>query len=258
MNIRKTSSIFLLVIVLLSYAVRVQAQSIIIDGSFNDWEGVPVFLTDPENDGAVPSEDISTCKITHSTETGMIYFLYNHYNPQPPQGAIMYSIWMDTRPGGKDPEGTDYVLTYGLESEVNPAYTLYLNLDGEPILNEFDEGLDDFIMANCEGLEAAHGPGPDGGLSIEFCLPMECIGSPDCFEVSYFTHYFEVQNSDYAPDLEEGSIVYQQYCIPPEPVGGELVPNTWTFKTTSIILLIVSALILGNLKQVKPKIPHIF
>jgi hypothetical protein len=220
-----------------------QVEPIIIDGFFEDWDNVLTFLSDPMNDLGIiaPEEDISSCKITRRRlaenesplPTDRVFFLYNHFNNvvEGTGTIIVYSIWLDTMPNAGDPtmSGTDYVVTFSLDIVTGGGIFIII---GDALLNKYNESKADYDYVECEGLEAAYGPGPDSGLSIEFAVPLGCIGNPRCFDVFFLT--FAV-GADYAPNME-GQIVKKTYCPPTtSPVGGELLPSTVSTVGTLLI-----------------------
>jgi hypothetical protein len=234
---------------------------ILIDGFFNDWAGVPVFLNDPMGDPGliIPPEDISSARITQAKvmddpspiPRDRVFFQYNHFHDAQLDNAMVYSIWLDTIPGEGDPvsKGTDFIISFGLH--LVEATGIWVSFDGIPILNVYNETSGDFDYVECEGLEAAYGIGPDSGLSIEFGVPLECIGSPECFNVFFFTFTTGGPGSDYAPDLDVDEYVQKRYCIPsPEPVGGEILSSA--FYRNSVIYVLMGAqmmILFLNLKK---------
>jgi hypothetical protein len=228
---------------------------ILIDGFFDDWDNVPVFLNDPMGDPGliIPPEDISSAKVTQvkvkddpsPIPRDRVFFQYNHFHNLGPDDEMVYSIWLDTIPGEGDPDskGTDFILTLGLH--LVGAAGFWVSFEGIPVLNVYNESSGEFDYIDCEGLEAEYGTGPDSGLSIEFGVPLECIGSPDCFNVFFVTFTTGDIGTDYAPDLDFDGFVQKQYCIPSlEPVGGEIISNVLMKNSVIYIFLLAEMLFL--------------
>lgn len=54
-------------------SARIDAQTIVIDGNFDDWAGIPVLATDPAGDGTPTSVDYRAVRVTNDDEN--LYFL---------------------------------------------------------------------------------------------------------------------------------------------------------------------------------------
>jgi len=192
------------------------ATSIVVDGSFSDWNSVESFPVDPDDvSGTNNVLDIRTAAFAHDSTN--LYVRMETYDPL--QLTWGLSMQIDTDGdintgfrgfGGEFPIGIDYML----EANTVHQYT--------------GRGLD-FTWDNGTVVQYAI-----SGNSIELALPLTLVGNPDSLRVFFFANNIAVNGDarDYAPDTVTNEALAQAarhfvYTLgavdPVEPVDPEPV-----------------------------------
>jgi len=138
-KIRKNNSIFrqvllLTLILLLASPTGVLAATLVIDGSFSDWVGMPN-LTDPAGDVTPARVDLTAFYWGTNPGVSTVYFMIQRNYPGGQGNAsVYYRIFIDTNCNGSSSEAVDRILFIYYDpsgSSGSTSLTIYTGTGGQ-------------------------------------------------------------------------------------------------------------------------------
>ncbi len=216
-------------------------RTINVDGSPNDWAGIPPLVVDPTDDGLNPYEEIVA--VYAANDENFLYFLMEFKeievtpaisnDTQNENGYTVCRFFIDIVPGGdSSTRGADFRI--GFKTHV--SFDTQIPID-VAVLEYYEPT--SWLLSDCTEVQ-----GESMERFVEVAVAWDCIGEQNCFNC-YFTASADA-NTDYAPDPDaEYKLIG---CCPGESpyVGGRLIPSNnvyeagrWiTFPIITIIIII--------------------
>ena len=230
--------------------VSADLRTITVDGEVSDWDGLMPLITDPEGDQTGgPEEDIKAVYVANDAEC--LYFRMELYTEVPEGVEVFgetnfdgeeyaYIFFIDSIPGVGDPDygGADYAIEYSVTGVMN---VIVINVTAnnqfmfsDTYLFKWNETLMGWEpVFDCPKVE-----GSAKATNIEVSVDWDCIGGAECF-YTLFMAKSGVPNTDYTPDLRQGTPVTIRVC-PCFPIAGELIPLRWWNPLTKYLILILA------------------
>lgn len=106
MNLRKLMFNLLLILALLGEAVSVSAQTLVIDGQFDDWVGQPN-VSDPAGDGPTPNTDVLTFYWGNNPNDEHVYWMMERTPVSSGNPKAYYFVFIDTNGNGNYGDSAD-------------------------------------------------------------------------------------------------------------------------------------------------------
>ncbi len=121
MNRRKLIlSLVLTVALLFGAATLVSAQTLVIDGQFDDWAGQPN-VTDPAGDGPTPNVDVLTFYWGSNPNDEHIYWMMERSRPGGGNPRAYYFVFIDTNNNGSYTDAADRLVRVMYDPQKNSS-----------------------------------------------------------------------------------------------------------------------------------------
>lgn len=117
----------------LAMPARVAADTLVVDGQFNDWAGQPN-VTDPQGDGQTSNTDVVAFYWGTDPDESYLYWMMQRATPSNPNVRVYFAVYVDTDNNGQiDPNDRLVLVEYDPQQDSSNVTVAVSSGAGQPI-----------------------------------------------------------------------------------------------------------------------------